>query len=113
MDLVTVDKKKFCKMSVSIYKEIKQGIVTPNIFSIIRLGLLTCARYSQQVEMLHSGGISVLVVESIKDIIRQLKKDEVVSREEYSKLVSEYNTLNKSMLTDGVNEILIMIKTME
>lgn len=113
MDLVAVDKKKFCKMAVTIYKEIRSGIVTPNIFSMIRLGLLTCTKYSAEIQMLHSGGISVLVVESLKDIIRQLKKDEVVSKPEYSTLVAQYNLLKKDMLLMAVNEVLIMIKTME
>lgn len=113
MDLVSVDKKKFCKMAVLIYREIRQGIMTPNIFSMIRLGLLTCTQYSQEIEMLHSGGISVLVVESLKDVIRQLKKEEAITKSEYSQLVSEYNLLKKEMLLMAVNEILIMIKTLE
>ena len=113
MDLVAVDKKKFCKMAVNIYKDIRSGIVTPSIFSIIRLGLLACTQYSNEVQVLHSGGISVLVVESLKDVISRLRKNEIITRSEYSKLVAEYNLMKRDMLLSAVNEILIMIKTMQ
>lgn len=113
MELVTVDKRVFCKMAASIYMEIRSGIITPNIFSMVRLGLLTCTKYSNEVQMLHSGGISELVVGSLKDIIHRLRKDEIITRSEYSKLVAEYNLLKREMLLSLVNEILVIIKTMQ
>ena len=113
MDLISVDKKKFCKMSVTIYGEIRKGIVTPNIFCMVRLGLLTCKKYSEEIQMLHSGGISILVVQSLKDIITQLKRENAITKPEYSKLVAEYNLLGKDMLLLAVDEIMIMIKTMD
>lgn len=109
MSAVIIDIKIFNEYLLAHFADIQSGVLSVNLYTVVRAAIMAAETYSREQQRLMSGGVYSLVIKAIPDAIKLLYSKRSIDKALHDDLMSQYYRDKDNSLPNATTEFMILI----